>query len=487
MKRIKITANLSIVFILMNMFIFGLPGQTRDNGGQEKTEEKLKYEVSVDAQLVPLFAVDKDGNPVFDLKKEEFLIYADNKPVEIISFNAYCLDGQEKQKPQTVKAPERMNFIILDTLISNRNLLGISRAIAMGIIEKSSPGDSFIILESNQITGLQYVTGPEKDKKKLFKALRKIEKRYMMRDVTLTPDLVRESQRAAASNGPARETTMLIMAIKMVEVERERQRYRRDIRTLADSIRQLKYALKTIKLPKTVFLISAGPLKFALGQLPVTSYRYLEDAAQAVNFGGSLFYMVNPLAFKRSRQRTDLKFVTDNVAGKFIHGASFPEIIDNVKKSTSAYYEMAFQPIKKDGLKSRIRIECKRKGVESISLAYSEKATPYPQMKLIEKKLFALNVVTNGSWSRMTAKVGRIKYRRLNPGTIEINVPPAMRDRRLDVFRVHVDPQTQKAQFEFEKRVMGKKAQIRVAPMENRDSYFVIIEPETPICIYNRV
>jgi len=486
MKFIRTTVYLSIVFVLISI-PFGLPGQSLDNSREEATEDKLKYEVSVDAQLVPVFVVDKDGNPVFDLKKEDFQLYADNEPVEIISFSSYRREGQEKQKPETVKAPERMNFIILDTLISNRNLLGITRAIAMGIIEKSSPGDSFIILESNQITGLQYVTGPEKDKKLLFKALKKIEKRYMTRDVTLAPDLARESQRAVASNGPARETAMLIMAIKMVEVERERQRYRRDIRTLADSIQQLKYALKTIKLPKTVFLISTGPMKFALGELPVTSYRYLEDAAKAVNFGGALFYMVNPLAFKRERQRTDLKFVTDNVAGKFIHGASFPEIIDNVGKSTSAYYEMAFQPVKKDGLKSRIRVECKRKGMEPISLAYSEKSTPYPRMKLMEKKLFALNVVTDGSWSRMVSKVGRVKYKRLNPGIIEINVPPAMRNRRLDVFRVHVDPQTQKARFEFEKRVMGKNAQIRVTPMENRDSYFVIIEPETPICIYNRV
>ena len=43
-----------------------------------------------------------------------------------------------------------INFIILDTLVSNKNTLGLARFIATGIINNASAGDSFVILESNQ-------------------------------------------------------------------------------------------------------------------------------------------------------------------------------------------------------------------------------------------------------------------------------------------------------------------------------------------------
>ena len=83
-------------------------------------------------------------------------------------------------------------------------------------------------------------------------------------------------------------------------------------------------------------------------------------------------------------------------------------------------------------------MECKRKNVELISVNYTEKSTPYSRMNETEKKLFALNVINGGSWSRVTAKVGKIKYFKKADGTagenadsIEIPLPPAMRNRPL--------------------------------------------------------
>ncbi len=485
----------SLVLILA-FLVSLLPGQT----AAQKDKKKLEYEVSVRAQLVPVFAVDKDGNPVYDLKMNEIELQADGKPTDIIYFNTYRIEdqpgkqppAQTLQAPQTPhKSPERINFIIMDTLVSNKNIMGLSRAIAMGIIDKATPGDGFIILESNQVTGLQYIVGPEKNKKKLADALMKIEKRFLRRRMTVSASLIKEKQRAA---GPAKAMLEAVYGAKLNQAFKERERYQSDIRVLAQSVQQLKYALKTITLPKTVFLITSGPMQYAMGRMPVTYYRFLEDAAKAVNLGGSMFYLVNPLMYRSENKRKELKFVTDAVAGKYIQGKNIREIVDNVKKSTSAYYELAFYPSQKNGLKNRIQLKCKRKGVELTTIRFSEKGKPYLKMNPMEKKLFALNIVNRGSWSRMTAKVGRIKYKKLEKEngpvpikTIQLNIPPFMRNRQSDVLLVHVDPQTQKATVQLEKKSLGEKENVRVPLLPDRDAYFVIIDPRMPVCIYNKV
>ncbi|HLP44308.1 MAG TPA: hypothetical protein VK469_00065, partial [Candidatus Kapabacteria bacterium] len=77
-------------------------------------QERLEYELSVDVRLVPVFAVDSRGNPVYDLQKEEVELYAEGKPADIFYFNSYQVDAHEKNNPdenepatEPVKSPER--------------------------------------------------------------------------------------------------------------------------------------------------------------------------------------------------------------------------------------------------------------------------------------------------------------------------------------------------------------------------------------------
>lgn len=482
--------------ILISIFSLALvlPGQNQNQ--EEPLQKRLEYEVSIRAQIVPIFAVDNQGNPVYDLKKEEIEFYADGKPSEIIYLNCYQVE-QQREKPsiqtprKSLNTPARLNFIILDTLISNKNLLGHSLVVAMGIIKNASPGDAFIILESNQVRGFQYIIGPEKDEKKLADALKRIEKLYIKRRLFVSAGLLKE---LASATGTDREIVQNLVDGDIRKVRGEKGQYQRDIRILARSLQQLKYALKTITVPKIVFLISAGPKKNAQGYIPIAYYRLLEDAAKAINFGGSMFYVINPLMQRSRQKRTSLKFMTDKGGGKCIHGRNIRDIVDKVKKGTSAYYELAFYSRGKPGSKSRIRLKCKRKGVELTTIGYSELGKPYHQMNFTEKKLFALNVVNGGSWSRMVAKVGKITYKKLkseaasNPtGVIEIPIPSAMRKRQLDLFLVSIDPETQKAAIVFKKEMMEEKAKIEITPLENRNHYFIIIEPQEPFCIYNQV
>jgi VWFA-related protein len=471
--------------------------------GQQQTaadHEALEYEISVRAQLVPLFVVDNAGNPVYNLKQEELELYVDGKPFDIIFFNSFRLEVEEtdeqSQAKRKIRVPERINFIIIDSLVGNMNTLGPSRVIAAQIIKRATTGDAFVILESNQISGFQYVAGPAKDKMILMDALKGIEKRFQQRNLRQS-FLRRQAGSTMGSGAGASDLVGSLNAIAENKRHREREQYEKDIKLFAHSLEQLKYALRSTTLPKTVYLISASGSSRALGTRSVTYFRFLENAAKAVNYGGSLFYLINPMRQKERGSGSDLKFMADAAGGTFISGTNLDDIVDQVKKSTSAYYEVAFIPSAKAGEKSVIQLKCKRKDLHLTTIAYSERERPYKEMKPIEKKLFVLNVVNGGNWSRMMGPVKRVEHKvlhsesvangRISVKDIEIPIPVIMQHRQLHLYRVAVDIHTQKAELRLFERVSGKKEILRFNIREGKKHFFVIIEPSRPISIFNRV
>jgi len=402
-------------------------------------QKRLQYEISVNVQLIPIFAIDSLGNPVYNLKKEEIQLFTDGQLTDIIYFTQYRLKDETKQpSKRRASGPslERLNFIILDTLISNKNTAVPAQAIALGIIKQAPPDDAFVIMESNQLTGLRYIIGPEKNKRKLNKAIKKIVKRYMRRRVWLTHKLPKAHD---YSDPKAYEIALEMYGVVYNQTQREREKYQHDIWLFSDSLSQLKYALKTITNPKTVYLISAGPITGAM-ENSTTYYRFLENAAREINLGGSMFYLINPIKQKKEATGRELKFMADQVGGKFIVGSSTTDIVEQIKRSTSAYYEVAYNTENKTERRSRIQLKCERENIELITISYSERNIPYHQMNPMEKRMFALNVANRGSWSRMVSHVEKVKFKDITKKsegrlkTIEVKLPATMKDRPLDIF-----------------------------------------------------
>ena len=207
-----------------------------------------------------------------------------------------------------------------------------------------------------------------------------------------------------------------------------------------------------------------------------------------------MLYVINPMVAGTLQERNAFKFMTDSVNGKFIYGQDLDNVVEKVKKSTSAYYELAFYSHKKTGHVSKVEVKCKRNDVSLVSIGYSEKSKPYLRMNATEKELFALSVVSSGSWSRLVAKIGRIPFTKIkesksnkDPNVIQVNIPPFMKNQKLDSFIVHVNPKTLKADFEFQQKLMTDTETIKVVPRKNMDAYFVIIEPKIPVCVYNKI
>ncbi|MCP5046628.1 MAG: hypothetical protein GY940_05625 [bacterium] len=520
-----------LVTVLLVFFSFSLMAvQEQDN----KIRDPLQYETGARAQLVPIYAVDRNDRPVFDLKQEEIELYVNGKPFHIIFFNRYQLEsGTETEsqapegrvKPKVIKAPERINFIIIDSMISNMNALGASRAVAWQLVRKAPPNEAFVVLESNPKKGFRYIEGPTKNKRKLQEVIAAIKTATAKRD--LVQGDMRELSASSVGNASAIEAARLERNAAYGG-KREYEKYHRDVRHFANSLTRLKYALKSTTLSKTVYLISYRPQdsrmvnsNATMGETSVGYLRFLEDAAKEVNYGGSLFYIINPIPekLKTAMKNPELRFMADAAGGKYISGGSFPDILSKVKNSTSAYYELAFTPTAKPGEKVRIRVKCKRKGVQLTTIGNTQQELPYRRMETVEKQMFVLNVINGGSWSRIAGNVKKVKFEvsgknsspvdsansqntvnfidssiaRLNSGNsspikrVSVSIPPEMKNRKLHLYTVDVNSESRKATIKLVKKKVKQHWKFRLKAKAGQEHYFVIIEPSTATCIYNRV
>lgn len=529
---------------VLYLFLFCLLS-TQVWGQEEPTHNRLEYQVSVSAQLVPVFAVDAKGNPVYDLKKEELQLLVNGKPGKILYFNGYQLmmeemEQQRQQEEPTPKEkpapkvlprhPERLIFLVIDNMISNSPYLNMSRWVAKKIIDKAPPGDAFIIMETTAKDGFKHIIGPEKDKENLFNALfaKKLDSTGMEVSGHAMPELA--SSQMGTGEGADEEAAML-GAMAANQRERAQEKYQKQLSMFSTGMGYLKHALKSTSLPKNLYLIAPGVNTAGLGNMPVTALRNLEEAAKSVNYGGSLFYLVNPIPRKKKGRDfgKSLRFMADVAGGKYISGSSFDDIASRVTKNTSAYYELAFSSRSKPGKRSRIELTCTRPGVRLTTIANTEKERPYSYMKRMERELFVLNIINGGGWSRrMLKSLETINYNVLSEETrkskssknlyakydykkdfrfrssskqnrasrktvkysrkeIEFSIPAAIQNKKVHLFRVVIDDATQKAKIWMFRKKVREKEKMYVSSFPDKSSYVILIDPSAPTGAYCRV
>lgn len=105
-------------------------------------------------------------------------------------------------------------------------------------------------------------------------------------------------------------------------------------------------------------------------------------------------------------------------------------------------------------------------------------------------------MVTGRSYSGILGRVKREKFNILekdNTGgetriAVEVAIPEEMRGRKLDIYALRFDEKFQDVDAAVRKSVAKEKETI-VLPTKKKKKllYFVIVEPETASCIYNKI
>lgn len=515
------------IFLKIFMFLFLALTLAAPFNAVGQTDQEITYKVSVNVMLIPVFVTGSDGNPVFDLEKEDFELYANGTPVEISHFIRFDFEHVQEvtgevsvkaQKPALKNPPLRAVFIILDSVFNDFYSYNRGKKIAIDMVKNSSPGDMFTVVENTAGGGIRYIGGSDISKKKLISRLKKLKLPTAKWNKSLFWCQEWNYEADTDAYDP-------VMTTAFYRKRFEKMMYRNETSHFSDALSRFKYALKTITRPKVVFLLSQGISRGAFkgyafarksGQQYLSAllrppkgverdesrdrrmFYNLERIVKAINEGGGVIYTINPGKFERDNEASgamSMRFLAHESGGEYIAGSDTKKIIKKIKKTTAAYYELAFVPFPDMEKKVDIELKCKRKDVKVNTFKQTERSKPYFNMDPMEKKVFALNMVTGGSWSRIKGKVVRIKFKKSKskkPGnnsalTIEIPLPEKMKDRQLDIFAIQMDPRTRKVDISMANRKVDHQAELTIKKRKNKLYFFVIIEPFFAYCIYNQV
>ncbi|MEW6455561.1 MAG: hypothetical protein AB1410_02440 [Acidobacteriota bacterium] len=100
--------------ILTELYSYSSPIQQT-----EKKQQTIQHEVVVTLKLVQVYVTDKKGNPVLDLKKEDFIIYDSGKKQPITEFEKHILSlpsAKTEIKPEIIQEtkilPSSVSFLL---------------------------------------------------------------------------------------------------------------------------------------------------------------------------------------------------------------------------------------------------------------------------------------------------------------------------------------------------------------------------------------
>lgn len=526
--------------MLLSLVLAGFPALPQQ---EEPETEPLSYKISVNVKLLPVFAMDDNGNPVLDLKKEEMELLVNGKPREITYFKRYDFESstiQEKKQPAT-EPKERIVFIIVDSMFNSKTGFRRAKEIARDLVKQGKPGDQFVVFENNIVDGLRHITGPAGNRKKIMREIAKL-KRPIGRWASQL-----HSRRPLNNNidfsimTDARLETISWESLRHNDLYADGMNYRQQVEQFTRVIAHFKYILKTISKPKLVFLISEGMadesfrMAFLGQQMPVDEirtesdaairarrfqsilvqdektpqdvnkvysihlYRYLKNMVKSINYGGSVIHTINPRRMNDTNDlgvsgEKSLRYLADASGGKYFEGADPDEIAKRINVTTSAYYEMVFYVDPEMGNQLQLDIKCKRQGVRVYTTNYAEGGRYYRDMDPVQKKMFALNVVNGGSWSRNNGKVMRIPYRKTTDKknhkkdffNLNVPLPNQMKNKKLEIFLIQKDPKTNQIDMSMVNKKAKNWVKIKIKNNEGKERFFVIIEPLDTYCIYNK-
>ncbi len=139
--------------------------------------------IDVELKIVPFYAVDAEGHPVFDLRREEVELRVNGVPVAIEGFDRYNAAHPTAERPGqgSVRAEPivaRHVFLLFDIAFSSpQGLLGSSQ-VSKGYLDQLPATDRLYLLLHDRRTGLKQVLGPvvadEKGKEKVLKRIREL-------------------------------------------------------------------------------------------------------------------------------------------------------------------------------------------------------------------------------------------------------------------------------------------------------------------------
>ncbi|MBW2217643.1 MAG: VWA domain-containing protein [Deltaproteobacteria bacterium] len=132
-------------------------GLLRSANGTSMPKEEMQHEVAVTLKLVQVFVLDKNGDPVKDLRISDFTVYDNGQPKKITEFERYTLSASPEEvktitdmlppSSRDVPSMNRKFFFLFDVTRTKMDGLKVARDAALHFLDtKIQPQDEVGIL-----------------------------------------------------------------------------------------------------------------------------------------------------------------------------------------------------------------------------------------------------------------------------------------------------------------------------------------------------
>jgi VWFA-related protein len=360
----------------------------------KKEPQALQYEVTVTLKLVQVFVIDKKGNPVTDLTKDDFILYDNGKLQEVTDFEKHLL-ARPAAKPEkkveekigttelpSPKAPSRMNrkfILFLDIDRNNMPGLAKSKKAALNFIDNQiQPSDEVAVFTYSPFYGInvrQYFTSNHQEAKD---AVEKIKEAPGIgpitgADVTLSGERAKAEREAAvpadrsADTADQRAGTRLQPESSITQLFTAQSGESDDLgaRTniFIENVKALAVSLRYIPGYKNIILFSAGvPRALLFGPDQVLREKY-QDMGKELAAANSPVFTVNTMGPRRVES---LQVLSELSGGKYFVTIDYMEnIAQQIQNATSNYYVLGYYIDEAwDGKYHQIEVKAKQKGLE---------------------------------------------------------------------------------------------------------------------------
>jgi hypothetical protein len=411
--------------------------------------------IDVELKIVPFYATDAEGRPVYDLRKEEVELRVGGVPVGVESFDRYAAAGSTTtiERPQAAgKAPAalpRHVYLLFDVAFSTpRGLLGSAKT-AGGYLEQLPATDRLYLLVNDRRTGLKQVLGPvaadADGKEKIFKRIRELRPDVQGLETNADSKLPPPVRGTGRNGAPADQDSLIRDNIRASG----RAQYEGVALGFAESLEVLAAELRRLSGPKLLVMFTQGlnsQLYFEGSSIGLQTGRQnhrvdsrqfsametrFRKPLQALADSGAMSVFVNldhQMVVAGADADRALRHMASSTGGLYVEGGSPKQVEDRMAGSTAAYYEAGFLPAGSllEAGRAGVEVVVRRPGVKVWAPSAVRTREVYGSLSEYEKKLLVIDLVQGGPEAQRSRSPVRLDLRDLS-GRVQGRVEPKRR------------------------------------------------------------
>jgi len=392
--------------------------------------------VDVEIRMIPFYAVDAKGQPVYDLRQDEVELRVGGKTVPLDTLDGYPMTSLPAAGPRPERGPGKASpphmrhvIFLVDSAFSSPAGFRNARVVADRLLEDVPAGDRLYLLTHSAARGLESKLGAtaadESGKQRLRAELLKLvpEVNRLSTDAGEgLPPVVQGKGGGRNINVPTSQFQGEIDSMKALG----RSEYEGIARQLASSLDYAAADLRKLPGPKLLLIFWQGfdSEIFFKGDMGVKPGSTASTSIGGQRFSGIMSRFTEPLrALADSGTMTvlvnatppqgvgydadgPLRQMAQTVGGLYASGGD-PEAVERqVAAATAAYYEAGFYVRgARKAARETVEIVVHRPGVRAWAQASLKVRETYDSLSAVDKRLLILNLVAGGPEAQRTRAV----------------------------------------------------------------------------------